>query len=94
MSSDSNLSDAIPRKKSKLTAAALALLLAPFGAHHYYLGSNTAGLLLLMLSCFCVGGVVSLVEGRMLLVMSDDEFDEKYNLRIPQPMEFVFQERH
>jgi len=28
------------------------------------------------------------------LVMSDDEFDEKYNLRIPQPMEFVFQERH
>ena len=85
--------DSISREKSKLTAAALALLFAPFGAHHYYLGSHTSGFLLLMLSCFCVGSVVSLVEGMMLLVMSDDEFDEKYNQRRPQPMEFVFQER-
>lgn len=81
------------REKSKTTAAVLAILLGPFGAHHYYLGSTTSGLLLLMLSCFCVGGVVSLVEGVMLLIMSDSEFDAKYNERYPEPMEFVFQER-
>ena len=81
------------REKNKNLAAALAILLGPFGAHHYYLGSTTSGLLLLMLSCFCVGWVVSLVEGVMLLVMSDSEFDAKYNARWPEPMEFVFQER-
>ncbi len=80
------------KPRSKNVAAALAIILGPFGAHHFYLGSTTSGLLLLMLSCFCVGGVVSLVEGVTLLVMSDEEFDAKYNERRPEPMEFVFQE--
>ena len=40
-----------------------------------------------------VGLVVGMVEGVMLLVMSEGEFQERYTLRHPDAMEFVFQER-
>ncbi|MDP6443444.1 MAG: TM2 domain-containing protein [Pirellulaceae bacterium] len=80
------------RTKNKTIAALLAIGVGATGAHHYYLGSNTAGLLLLLLSCCGVGFVVALVEGIMLLVMDSEEFDSKYNHRRPESLEFVFQE--
>jgi TM2 domain-containing membrane protein YozV len=82
------------RGKSKSVAGVLALFLGLFGAHHYYLGSAAAGLLIVLMNCFNgVGLIIGLVEGVMLLVMSREEFDAKYNARRPDAMEFVFQQR-
>ncbi|MFO0869291.1 MAG: TM2 domain-containing protein [Pirellulales bacterium] len=83
------------RGKNKITAGILALLLGGFGVHHFYLGSITAGIIVLVLSfLLCgLGGVIALIEGIMLLVMSDADFDAKYNQRTPESLEFVFQKK-
>jgi TM2 domain-containing membrane protein YozV len=81
------------RGKNKVVAGVLALLLGGLGIHHFYLGSTTAGLICLVSSCFCIGGIIALVEGIMLLMMSDAEFDARYNQRTPESMEFVFMKK-
>ena len=78
------------RGKSKVVAGILGILLGGLGIHHFYLGSIGAGVVCLLLSCLCVGGILGLVEGILLLVMSDEDFDAKYNQRTPESMEFVF----
>jgi TM2 domain-containing membrane protein YozV len=79
------------RGKNKVVAGVLALLLGWLGVHHFYLGSTGAGIIDLLLSCFVgFGWVVAAVEGVMLLVMDDAEFDARYNRRTPESMEFVF----
>ena len=81
------------RGKSKVVAGVLGILLGALGVHHYYLGSVGAGVVVLLSNCLCLGGILGLVEGILLLVMTDDEFDAKYNLREPESMEFVFQKK-
>jgi TM2 domain-containing membrane protein YozV len=81
------------RGKNKIMAGLLAVVFGFLGVHHFYLGSFSAGLTILVMSCFGVGFVVGPVEGVMLLVMSDIEFDAKYNHRVPESLEFVFQQR-
>jgi TM2 domain-containing membrane protein YozV len=68
----------------------LGIVIGGLGIHHFYLGSNLAGVICIVLSCLCLGWIVGLVEGIMLLVMPDAEFDARYNKRTPEPMEFVF----
>ena len=85
--------NAQPRPRSRITAGVLGVVLGFSGAHHYYLGSSAAGLLTLATTCCGVGLVIGIVEGVMLLVMSDEEFEAKYVHRRPESMEFVFQER-
>ncbi|MFO7905356.1 MAG: TM2 domain-containing protein [Planctomycetota bacterium] len=82
------------RGKNKVTAGVLGIVLGGLGVHHFYLGSITAGIIVLVLSC-CVGlgAIVGLVEGILLLVMSDEEFDAKYNAREPESLEFVFMKK-
>ena len=42
------------RGKSKIVAGILGILLGGLGVHHFYLGSVTSGLLLILASC-CFG---------------------------------------
>ena len=58
---------------------------------HFYLGSVGAGLICIVACCVGVGWLLGLVEGILLLAMSDEEFDAKYNERTPESLEFVFQ---
>jgi TM2 domain-containing membrane protein YozV len=81
------------RGKNKVVAGVLGILLGGVGAHHYYLGSTMAGVVTLVLCCVGVGGILGLVEGIMLLMMSDADFDAKYNARTPESMEFVFMKK-
>ena len=82
------------RGKNKVVAGVLGILLGGLGVHHFYLGSITSGIILLVSSCcFGLGTILGLVEGILLLVMTDEEFDAKYNLREPESMEFVFQKK-
>ena len=77
------------RGKDRSTAGILAILLGSVGVHHFYLGSNTAGVVEIV-ACCGLGGLIGIVEGVMLLIMDQNEFDQRYNYRTPEPMEFVF----
>ncbi len=80
------------RGKEKTVAGILGILLGGFGAHHFYLGSTNSGLIMLGATVVTCGlaSLVGLAEGILLLVMPQDEFDQRYNARAPEPIEFVF----
>lgn len=66
--------------KDKTITGIFAILLGSLGIHYFYLGKITAGILTIILSC-CTCGIWSLlmfIQGIMMLVMPDKEFQEKY----------------
>ena len=78
--------------KQKVVAGILGILIGSLGIHHFYLGSTTAGIVLIVATFLTCGiaGIVGFIEGILLLIMDDAEFDRRYNQRSPEPMEFVF----
>jgi len=79
--------------KNKVTAGVLGILLGGLGIHHFYLNSPVTGVICLVSSCVGVGAIIGLVEGIMILTMTDAEFDARYNFRTPDTIEFVFQKK-
>ncbi|MDE6315105.1 MAG: NINE protein [Muribaculaceae bacterium] len=69
-----------PGGKDKTVAGVLAILLGGLGAQYFYLGNVTGGLLSILLSmCTCgIWSVLMLVQGILMLTMSEDEFYNKY----------------
>jgi TM2 domain-containing membrane protein YozV len=80
------------RGKDKTTAGILGVLLGGLGIHHFYLGSTVTGVIEIVLSVVTcgVGCLLGLVEGILILVMDQNEFDQRYNERTPESIEFVF----
>jgi len=62
----------------KLTAGLLGILIGWTGAHRFYLGDTTGGLLRLLLNLICIAGVIGLIEGIIYLTKSDEDFYETY----------------
>ena len=80
------------RGKDKTTAGILGILLGGFGVHQFYLGSVGTGVILIaatLVTCG-IGAILGLVEGILLLTMSDEDFNKRYNDRTPASVEFVF----
>ena len=69
-------------KKSRGTAAVLALLLGGFGVHKFYLGRTKAGILMLLFCWTYIPAIIGVVECFVLLSTSDRAFVQKYNCRI------------
>jgi TM2 domain-containing membrane protein YozV len=83
-----------PRKKKgrvpedvankKMVAGILGILIGGLGIHKFYLGMNTAGLIMLLVSVLTCGiawsvmHIIGLVEGIMYLVKSDEDFYQTY----------------
>ncbi len=81
------------RGKDKTAAGVLGILLGWLGVHQFYLGSIGTGFILIALSivtCGAVGTILGLIEGILLLTMTDEDFNKRYNERTPEPVEFVF----
>jgi TM2 domain-containing membrane protein YozV len=80
------------RGKQKIVAGLLGILLGGLGVHHFYLGSTMAGVIELIATFVTCGvaSLVGLIEGILILVMSDADFDARYNQRTPGSTEFVF----
>ena len=81
--------------KNKLVAALLAFFLGVFGAHHLYLGSVATALVTFVVCVVTcgIGAILPFIEFILLLVMSEEEFDAKYNERDPQGIQFVFMKK-
>lgn len=65
--------------KKKNIAALLAFLLGGFGAHKFYLRQTGLGVVYI---CFCwtyIPAIIALIESIRFLVMSESEFNKKYN---------------
>jgi TM2 domain-containing membrane protein YozV len=65
--------------KNRMAAALLAFVLGAFGAHKFYLGRSVAGVLYLLFFWTLIPSFMALIDFVVLLVMSDHEFDMKYN---------------
>jgi TM2 domain-containing membrane protein YozV len=65
--------------KSKIAAGLLALFLGGLGIHKFYLGRGGWGVLYLLFCWTFIPAIVAFFEAIILLTMSDDRFDEKYN---------------
>lgn len=65
--------------KSRTVAALLALLLGGLGAHHFYLGNIVLGVIYLVFCLTFIPALIALIEGIVLLCMSDETFNAKYN---------------
>ncbi|WP_326983753.1 TM2 domain-containing protein [Chryseobacterium sp. MYb264] len=66
------------KSEKKITAGILGILLGGFGVHKFYLGYTKAGIIQLLLSLLCIGGLIGLIEGIIYLTKSDEEFDRTY----------------
>ncbi|MCW3161841.1 TM2 domain-containing protein [Chryseobacterium oryctis] len=66
------------KSEKKLVAGLLGILLGGFGVHKFYLGYTKAGIIQLLLSLLCIGGIIGLIEGIIYLTKSDEEFDRTY----------------
>ncbi|KOY86823.1 hypothetical protein AD998_12320 [bacterium 336/3] len=65
--------------KSRITTALLALFLGGIGIHHFYLGKNSNGILSILFSWTFIPRITSFIESIKLFMMSDEEFNLKYN---------------
>lgn len=68
----------VPGSEKKLVAGILAILLGGFGIHKFYLGYTKEGVIQLLLSFVCVGGILGIIEGIIYLTKSDEEFVATY----------------
>ena len=74
--------------KNKNVAAVLAFFLGAVGAHKFYLRDPGAGIFYIMLTMitasslkFSIGMILGFIDGLRYLMMSQEEFDKKFNSR-------------
>lgn len=73
-----------PSGKSRGVAALLAIFLGSFGAHYFYIGKSTPGVVFLLVSLFSCGffawivAIIALIQGIKMLTMTEEAFEEKY----------------
>jgi len=66
--------------KSKTTATVLCFFLGGFGIHRFYLGQTGLGLLYLIFFWTFIPAFIALIDFIVLLLMSEEIFNQKYNL--------------
>jgi TM2 domain-containing membrane protein YozV/RNA polymerase subunit RPABC4/transcription elongation factor Spt4 len=62
----------------RVAAALLALLLGGIGAHKFYLGDTTMGVLYLCFFWTAIPAIIGLIEGIIYLTKTDEEFERQY----------------
>lgn len=77
-----NIFDSGPYGKSRGVAGLLAILLGYLGVQYFYLGKVGAGLIAIALSLVTCGifPLLFLVQGILMMTMSQEQFDQKYVL--------------
>lgn len=68
-----------PGGRSRVAAALFAFFLGGIGIHKFYLGQAGWGFIYLVFCWTLIPGLVAFLEAILLLLMSDSEFNQKYN---------------
>ena len=79
-----------PEGKSRGVAMLLAIFTGSLGLHYFYLGKTTGGIVYLIItlfSCGTVTGLLGLIQGIIMLGMTNEEFRRHYVLN-PSSMPF------
>lgn len=71
--------------RSRTTAAICALLLGGIGMHKFYLGRTGLGILYLVFCWTLIPAGIAFIEFLVICLMSDHDFDLKYN--VPSPLD-------
>jgi TM2 domain-containing membrane protein YozV len=66
-----------PANSKRTIAGLLAIFLGAYGVHRFYLG-DTKGGVIRILCCFSAFGVISIIEGIMYLMKTDEQFYQEY----------------
>lgn len=74
----SGLGSIAPNGRSRLAAALFALFLGSLGIHKFYLGSIGWGILYILFCWTGIPTIVGFIEGILLLIMSEEDFNMKY----------------
>lgn len=64
--------------KSRVKAMWLAFLLGTFGAHHFYMGNKTAGVISCVFCWTAIPTIVSIINGIMYARVTDKQFNIMY----------------
>jgi TM2 domain-containing membrane protein YozV len=67
-------------ESKRVLCGVLAIVLGGLGIHKFVLGYTIAGIIQLLLSCICIGGLLGLIEGIIYLTKSDEEFIQTYQI--------------
>ncbi len=69
-----------PEGKSRGICALLAIIVGTLGVQYFYLGKTTAGILTILLSFVTCGiwSVITLIQGILMLCMTNQQFEYKY----------------
>lgn len=75
-----NAFDCDAKGKSRGVAALLAILVGGLGIQYFYLGKTAAGIITILLSIITCGiwEIVTLIQGILMFVMNNADFDRKY----------------
>lgn len=68
--------------KDKILCGILALLLGGFGAHYFYLGKIGGAIICILLTLVTCGAwsIITLIQGILILTMTQAQFEQKYVL--------------
>jgi TM2 domain-containing membrane protein YozV len=78
------MAEQIPGAEKKVVAGILAILLGGLGIHKFYLGYNTPGIIMLLVTVLTCGfggaimALIGLIEGIIYLTKTDAEFVATY----------------
>jgi TM2 domain-containing membrane protein YozV len=75
--SNQQVSVVVKSQRSRGIAILLAIFLGSIGAHRFYIGHYGVALLYLLFSWTLIPAVIGLIEGVILIIMSETSFQEK-----------------
>ncbi|MDT8446130.1 MAG: TM2 domain-containing protein [bacterium] len=67
------------RGRQRIVAALFAFFLGAIGIHQFYLGRVLLGVVYLLLCWTFIPAIIAFIEAILLLIMSDETFDYKFN---------------
>jgi len=79
------------QRKDKIIATLLAFFLGGFGIHRFYLGQVGLGIVYLIFCWTFIPAVIAFIDFIGILVMSNEDFDRKYNTHLFQRRSFGYQ---